>query len=114
MLRVGAVLHPPLFFWGTFLILPRFFSQDKGGNVAMVRFVRILFIFALLYGVWPKPAFSLGPLDGQELPPTDLERVAVGSSAPEFLLEDEKGNSIALSQFREKKNVVLVFYRGHW
>jgi peroxiredoxin len=53
-------------------------------------------------------------VDGHELPPTDLERVAVGSSAPDFLLEDEQGNSIALSQFREKKNVVLVFYRGHW
>jgi cytochrome oxidase Cu insertion factor (SCO1/SenC/PrrC family) len=80
----------------------------------MVRFVRILFIFILLWSVWLQPAFTLGPVDGHELPPTDLERVAVGSSAPDFLLEDEQGNSIALSQFREKKNVVLVFYRGHW
>jgi cytochrome oxidase Cu insertion factor (SCO1/SenC/PrrC family) len=80
----------------------------------MVRFVKVFFIFALLYSAWLKPAFALGPLDGQELPPTDLERVAVGSSAPDFLLEDEKGASIALSQFREKNNVVLVFYRGHW
>lgn len=80
----------------------------------MVRSIKVFFIFALLCLAWPKPAFTLGPVDGQELPPTDLERVGVGSSAPDFLLEDEKGNSIALSQFHEQKNVVLVFYRGHW
>lgn len=80
----------------------------------MARFVQIFIVFALLCGAWPQPAWPLGPVDGQELPPTDLERVAVGSMAPDFLLEDEKGASVTLSQFREKKNVVLVFYRGHW
>jgi peroxiredoxin len=40
--------------------------------------------------------------------------VQVGTPAPDFTLEDEKGAAITLSQFRGKKNVVLVFYRGHW
>jgi cytochrome oxidase Cu insertion factor (SCO1/SenC/PrrC family) len=107
------VLHPPLFFWN-FSELVEVLLSKEGEDIVMVRFVRLLFIAALLCSVWPKPAFTLGPVDGQELPPTDLERVAVGSSAPDFLLEDEKGNSITLSQFRGKDNVVLVFYRGHW
>lgn len=80
----------------------------------MVRFIKIFLVFALLCSAWPRPALALGPIDGHELSPTDLERVKVGAPAPDFLLEDEKGASVALSQFREKKNVVLVFYRGHW
>ena len=62
-------------------------------------------------------ALALGPADAADsgdLAPTDLERLNVGSSAPDFTLEDEKGNAITLSQFRGQKNVVLVFYRGHW
>ena len=53
-------------------------------------------------------------VDSGELASTDLDRVHVGSAAPDFTLEDEKGNTITLSQFRDQKNVVLVFYRGHW
>ncbi len=56
----------------------------------------------------------LGPLDGAELPPTDLDRVRVGSIAPDFRLADERGTVHQLSQYRGKKNVVLVVYRGHW
>lgn len=61
-----------------------------------------------------KGASAFGPVGENDLPPTDLERVAVGSMAPDFSLEDEHGNAVTLSQFRSKKNVVLVFYRGHW
>ena len=57
---------------------------------------------------------ALGPKDGDGLVPTDLERVKVGDPAPDLTLEDEKGTPITLSQFRGKKNVVLIFYRGHW
>jgi len=57
---------------------------------------------------------TLGPRDGAGLPPTDLERVAVGSLAPDFTLESKDGATVTLSGFRERKNVVLVFYRGHW
>lgn len=57
---------------------------------------------------------ALGPVGGQELAATDLERVNVGVAAPDFSLEDEAGKVVMLSQFRGKQNVVLVFYRGHW
>ncbi len=57
---------------------------------------------------------ALGPHDGAGLPPTNLERVAVGSAAPDFTLESKDGGTVTLSGFRGRKNVVLVFYRGHW
>ncbi len=57
---------------------------------------------------------SLGPKDGLELSPTDLERVTVGTVAPDFTLESKDGMPITLSTYRGKKNIVLVFYRGHW
>ncbi len=57
---------------------------------------------------------SLGPKDGQTLPPSDLNRVNVGDEAPDFTLEKEVGKTITLSQYRGKKTVVLVFYRGYW
>jgi len=57
---------------------------------------------------------QLGPKDGASLSPTDLERVKVGSPAPDFTLEGMDGKQTALSDYRGKKSVVLVFYRGHW
>jgi cytochrome oxidase Cu insertion factor (SCO1/SenC/PrrC family) len=57
---------------------------------------------------------QLGPKDGPGLPPTDLARVAVGRPAPDFTLESKDGGTVTLSSFRGRKDVVLVFYRGHW
>ncbi len=57
---------------------------------------------------------ALGPVDGHELPPTDLERVAVGNAAPDFSLRALSGDVVTLSEFRGQQNVLLVFYRGHW
>ena len=57
---------------------------------------------------------QLGPVDGQDLAPTDLERVAVGMMAPDFSLQTIDGDTLTLSSFRGKQNVLLVFYRGHW
>lgn len=59
-------------------------------------------------------SFPLGPKDGSELPATDLERVAVGSPAPDFSLRTLAGDTVTLSDFRGVKDVILVFYRGHW
>ena len=56
---------------------------------------------------------SLGPKDGRDLPPSDLERIQVGQVAPDFTLLDVEGNRVTLSDFRGKK-VVVVFSRGHW
>ncbi len=70
-------------------------------------------IVICIYGV----VLACGPadaVDSGDLASTDLERVHVGSVAPDFTLEDEKGNEMTLSQLRDQKSVVLVFYRGHW
>jgi cytochrome oxidase Cu insertion factor (SCO1/SenC/PrrC family) len=56
----------------------------------------------------------LGPADGHELSPTDVDRVASGEVAPDFSATSLAGPVVTLSQFRGKKNVVLFFYRGHW
>ncbi len=56
----------------------------------------------------------LGPKDGPTDPPTDLDRVKVGDVAPDFTLEALDGRHLTLSGYRGLKNVVLVFYRGHW
>ena len=36
--------------------------------------------------------------------------VDVGQQAPDFTLKDQAGNDVTLSAFRDKRNVVLVFY----
>ncbi len=56
----------------------------------------------------------MGPLDGETLPPVDLDRVAVGDTAPDFRLAALQGDPLRLSDLRESQDVVLVFYRGHW
>jgi peroxiredoxin len=57
---------------------------------------------------------QLGPKDGADLSPTDLERVKVGDKAPDFTLENMDGQKLTLSDVYSKRNVVLVFYRGQW
>ena len=57
---------------------------------------------------------ELGPKDGADLAPTDLNRIKVGQPAPDFSLQNSDGNVITLADFRGKKTVVLVFYRGYW
>lgn len=42
--------------------------------------------------------------------PPKGEPLPVGMQAPDFKAQDEKGNLVALADFRGKKNVVLVFY----
>ena len=53
----------------------------------------ILVVFALLFG-----CASTG------------RSPAVGNSAPDFSITDVSGDEVRLSEFKGKKNVVLVFY----
>jgi cytochrome oxidase Cu insertion factor (SCO1/SenC/PrrC family) len=73
-------------------------------------------IAALCGALVGRPAHSqaLGPADGVGLPPSDTGRVRAGMMAPDFTLEAFRGGRVTLSKFRERKNVVLAFYRGHW
>ena len=41
---------------------------------------------------------------------TVVQAVEVGDKAPDFTLPSTKGDPISLSQFLDKKNVVLEFY----
>jgi cytochrome oxidase Cu insertion factor (SCO1/SenC/PrrC family) len=78
---------------------------------------RLAFIFSLisLSFITLIPAFAqLGPTEGAKLGATDLARVRVGQAAPDFTLQNQDGKNISLSDYRGKKSVVLVFYRGHW
>ena len=38
----------------------------------------------------------------------------VGESPPDFTLRDAAGRPVSLADYRGKKPVVLVFYRGYW
>ena len=38
----------------------------------------------------------------------------VGERAPDFTLPDATGRPVSLADYRGKKPVVLVFYRGYW
>ncbi len=44
----------------------------------------------------------------------DLDRVQVGAPAPDFTLPSFQGDTLTLSDFRGRAEVILVFYRGHW
>ena len=57
---------------------------------------------------------QLGPKDGRDLSPADTGRVMVGDMAPDFSLESYRGDTVTLSDYRGDKDVLLVFYRGHW
>lgn len=38
----------------------------------------------------------------------------VGERPPDFTLDDASGRQVSLAEFRGKKPVVLIFYRGYW
>jgi cytochrome oxidase Cu insertion factor (SCO1/SenC/PrrC family) len=60
----------------------------------------------LVGGVWFNLAIARIPAT-----PTVLR---VGERAPDFTLPDAGGRPVTLADFRGKKPVVLVFYRGYW
>ncbi len=75
----------------------------------------LLTAVALLFFAVVAPAQTkLGPKDGADLKPADLERIKADVEAPDFTLEDPDGKPVTLSDYRDKKSVVLVFYRGYW
>jgi peroxiredoxin len=41
-----------------------------------------------------------------------MAQVQLDKPAPDFTLEDYQGNSVSLSDFKGKQNVLLVFNRG--
>ena len=75
----------------------------------------LLLILALIFLLNQSPVSAQsGPKDGAKEAATDLGRIKVGQPAPDFTLQDSDGKNVTLADYRGKKNVVLVFYRGHW
>ena len=60
----------------------------------------------LLAGAWFNFVVAQVPVT-----PTPLR---VGERPPEFTLPDATGRPVSLADYRGKKPVVLVFYRGYW
>ena len=46
--------------------------------------------------------------------PSSPTAVRVGERPPDFTLPDADGRPVSLADFRGRKPVVLVFYRGYW
>jgi cytochrome oxidase Cu insertion factor (SCO1/SenC/PrrC family) len=46
--------------------------------------------------------------------PAPTSALRVGERAPEFTLGDARGRPVSLADYRGRKPVVLVFYRGYW
>jgi hypothetical protein len=84
-----------------------------GGDAFEWRKLMTAVFFLALTGLSTAHA-QLGPKDGANFKPTDLDRIRIGARAPDFTLEDTNGRRLSLSDFRREKNVVLVFYRGRW
>ncbi|MBI4445431.1 MAG: redoxin domain-containing protein [Acidobacteria bacterium] len=68
-----------------------------------------IILVLLFYSLW-----AALPALGQTESPSDLQRVRIGSRPPDFLLKDLQGRSHSLKQYEGHRNIVLVFYRGHW
>jgi cytochrome oxidase Cu insertion factor (SCO1/SenC/PrrC family) len=83
------------------------------GTKTMNTVIRTCLFLCVLF--LAKPALAqLGPKDGANLPATDLNRIKIGEPAPDFTLQKQDGRNVSLSDYRGQRNVVLVFYRGHW
>ena len=46
--------------------------------------------------------------------PAPATALRVGEPAPDFTVDDARGRPVALADYRGRKPVVLVFYRGYW
>jgi len=46
--------------------------------------------------------------------PAEPTVLRVGERPPDFTLTDAAGRQVSLAEYRGKKPVVLVFYRGYW
>ncbi len=90
-------------------------SKQSMYGLSPIRTLLVLAVMGVLAGAWvlSRPDV-LGPVAGRDLPAEDTARVRLGEIAPDFRLPSFNGDIVALSDFRGDKEVVLVFYRGHW
>ncbi len=89
-------------------------DETRRGRVGRGALAPMRVVVALAAGAAPAAGRQLGPVDGRDLPPSEVERVAVGTVAPDFALATLGGDTLTLSGLRGRKDVILVFYRGWW
>ena len=75
------------------------------------RFAPLILLLAGLAvpGFAQQPAASPAPATAPQ-PAPPKTHLKVGQAAPEFVLTDTQGKEVKLSDFKDKKNVVLAFY----
>jgi hypothetical protein len=83
-------------------------------HIALTAAVGSIMLLAAACADEPAPPARLGPHDGFDLPPVEPGRVALGDIAPDFTLRAHDGRAITLSDYRSSRDILLVFYRGHW
>jgi AhpC/TSA family len=89
--------------------------MKKNQYMGKVIIGRILLGFVLMSAFCILPGIEkASAAEVPELKATDLDRINPGTTAPDFNLESVEGTRVKLSSYRNKKNVVLIFYRGYW
>lgn len=82
----------------------------------LLRVSAIAVLFVMLTGFLG--FFEYSPYEGELDPAAPYSSIEstlqTGDLAPEFTLNSQTGAAIALSQYRDKQHVLLVFYRGSW
>jgi peroxiredoxin len=87
--------------------------MKKGIFVLLMGLTVALAMGAAAYG--RSEAFKENIYDPGTLKPRDsVLNLKVGEAAPDFMLPAVSGGKVSLSQFREKKNVVLSFVPAAW
>jgi hypothetical protein len=93
--------------WGRLEVTPKYRQiADKDGSVG----IRFEMTFALTRDDKPDPQAIRNALSGYDMNRIDSARL--GKAAPGFALADTSGKVWRLSDFRDKKSVVLVFLAG--
>ncbi|WP_022668690.1 peroxiredoxin [Desulfospira joergensenii] len=88
------------------------------GTGTSVRLVLVLFLFICLFptsGHAVSNAFGGKIFDPGHLKPVDSKlKVKIGQQAPDFSLKSLSGQTVTLSQYRGKKNVLISFVPAAW
>jgi hypothetical protein len=93
-------------------VIARLFSELN--KMRSITFFMLTLLALIAASSTARAQTKLGPKDGEGLPAADLNRIKPGDAAPDFTLEDQEGKPVTLSDYRGKKTIVLVFYRGYW
>jgi len=107
LLRVAAVRNRPVLYLAAFGLATAL-SAYAAWQAPRALNLAALAVSAVLLGLgsWFNFVYA-------KLPPT-VTALSLGQPAPDFTLPDAAGQSVALSSYRGRAPVVVVFYRGYW